>query len=331
MAVVTDIESLNWQKMVAPYSQPSVRKSVWQLLNTLVPFALMWAALLYSVQISYWLTLLLAIPTAGLQMRTFVLFHDCCHRSFFRSRRANEVAGVLLGFLTFTPFYQWGHDHAIHHATAGDLDRRWVGDVPTMTVDEFRAASWTKRTGYRILRSPWILFTVGPTIMFVIVQRFWPSHAGRRERWSVVYTNLALLATFAVMSLLFGAGRYVAALLPVTMLATALGVWGFYVQHQFEGVYWARREQWNFVRAGLQGSSYYDLPAVLCWFTASIGFHHIHHLSPRIPNYLLAKCHRDNPALQIKPMTILASLKSARLRLVDDRTFQLVGYDALRR
>jgi len=228
-----------------------------------------------------------------------------------------------------TPFYHWRHEHAIHHATAGNIDKRDVGDVPTMTVQEYLAAPWWKRAGYRILRNPFILFTIAPTLMFGLVHRFPGRHAAKRERWSVHLTNLALLLLLIGLSLLIGPKQLLMVQGPIVFLGTIAGVWGFYVQHQFEGVYWEKRERWSFVEAGLAGSSFYKLPAVLMWFSGDIGYHHIHHLSPKIPNYRLRPCHEANEALQITPMTLRDSFKCTRYHLIDETTRQLVGWDVL--
>jgi omega-6 fatty acid desaturase (delta-12 desaturase) len=285
----------------------------------------------WSLGISYWLTMALAVPTAGFLVRAFILFHDCCHGSFFKSRAANETLGVFLGVLVLTPYYHWRRDHAVHHATAGNLDKRGVGDVKTWTVQEYAAAPWRKRVGYRIMRNPLIMFTFGASLVFLVFHRLWRPGAGRRERLSVVYTDLALLSLFLILGFWLGYLEILVVQVTIMAVASAAGVWLFYVQHQFEGVYWERKDRWNFVLAGLQGSSFYKLPKILNWFSGNIGFHHIHHLSPKIPNYFLETCHHKNPALQVKPLTILGSLKSARLRLWDEGTQQLVGFDVLQK
>ncbi len=327
----TDDASLaHWPKLVAPYSQPDARRSAWQVANTLIPYVLLWGALLWSVRVSYWLTLLIAVPTALFMMRAFILFHDCCHGSFFESWRANERLGALLGVVTLTPYYLWRHDHAVHHATAGNLDRRGVGDVTTWTVEEYLDAPRWKRIGYRLLRHPIFLLGIGAPFMFVVIHRLGVSDMGRKERQSVWLTNLALLVVIVSLGLLVGFGVLFAAALPVIVLSTSAGVWLFYVQHQFEDVYWARKERWSFLKAGLEGSSYYALPRILNWFSGSIGYHHIHHLSPKIPNYRLRECHENTPAFQVDPMTIPESLRSLHLRLVDEQNGQLVGFRGLK-
>jgi omega-6 fatty acid desaturase (delta-12 desaturase) len=320
-----------WPKLVAPFSEPDVKRSLWQLANTLIPYALLWVVLLWSVHVSYWLTLLLSVVTAGFMMRTFIIFHDCCHGSFFKTWRSNEITGVILGVLTLTPYYHWRHDHAVHHATAGNLDRRGVGDVPTWTIEEYRAASKGQRLGYRLVRNPLIMFTIGSTFMFLVIHRLGLGNLGKRELQNVWVTNIALLALVVAIGLVAGFGTLFAAALPVVVISSGLGVWLFYVQHQFEGVYWERKDKWSFLRAGLNGSSYYKLPAILGWFSGNIGYHHIHHLSPKIPNYKLSACHEANPAFQIDPLTIRESVKSLRLRLLDEANKRMVGYEALSR
>jgi acyl-lipid omega-6 desaturase (Delta-12 desaturase) len=330
MSVLPNLEKLNWQKLVAPYSHADTWRSIWQVVNTLVPYFALWVAMYWSLNISYWLTLLLSIPAAGFMVRAFIIFHDCCHGSFFKSRTANETLGVILGVITLTPFYYWRHDHAVHHATAGNLDKRGVGDVFTMTVKEYLAAPWWKRTGYRIMRNPFFLFTIGSTFVFLISHRFWMPGTGQREKWSVIYTNLIQLAIIVALGQWLGYAAFFKVFLPISILAASAGVWLFYVQHQFETVYWAPRKEWNFLKAGLLGSSFYKLPAILQWFSGNIGFHHIHHLSPKIPNYFLPKCYKANPEFQIKPMTPLSSLRSTGLHLYDETAGKLVGFGVLK-
>ena len=323
--------SVPWQKTVAKYQDPDAFRSWWQVINTLVPYVILWILMVLSLNLSYWLTLLLAIPAAGFMVRTFILFHDCGHGSFFKSKRANDTLGIITGIMTFTPYYQWRHNHAVHHATVGDLDRRGVGDVMTLTVEEYQALPGWKKLGYRIMRNPLILFTVGAPLSFVIGQRFSSRDAGKKERYSVYWTNLALLVIIVLMSVTIGIRAYVLVQLPILVLGTVAGVWLFYVQHNFEGVYWARHDRWDFVAASFQGSSFYKLPRILQWFTGSIGYHHVHHISPRIPNYFLEKCHQDNPVFQaVKPLTLWSSRRSLFLRLWDEEGQVLVGFGALK-
>ena len=321
---------VRWQSIIAKYAIPDKWRSIWQIVNSVIPFLGMWTLMVFSLRVGYWLTLLLAIPTAGFMVRLFIIFHDCCHGSFFRDHRANEILGNMLGLLVITPFYQWKRDHSIHHATAGDLDRRGTGDVLTLTVKEYLAMPWYKRFGYRILRNPLILFTVGSFIDFVILQRFPTSSAGKRERTSVMWTNATLAAVVIILCSTLGWQTFLLVEIPILLIATSAGVWLFYVQHNFEGTYWARHEQWEFFKAGVTGSSFYKLPAILNWFTGNIGYHHIHHLSPKIPNYKLPKVYKENSLFQIQPLTIPRSLKSLGYRLWDEEQKMLVGFNVLR-
>jgi len=322
---------LSWKRAVIRYQEPMLRKSIWQVVNTLVPYLALSGLMIWTLNVSYWLTLVVAVATAGFMIRIFIIFHDCGHGSFFRSQHANHVLGFVTGVLTFTPYLQWRQKHALHHATSGDLDRRGTGDIWTLTVQEYIDARRWKRLAYRVFRNPFVLFVIAPLYLFLIHQRF-PSRAvGRRERLEVHWTNGALLLIAVVMSLTVGLKAYVLIQLPVMTLTGTVGLWLFYVQHQFEGVYWKRRESWGFAEAALQGSSFYRLPRILQWFSGNIGFHHIHHLSPRIPNYNLEPCHRADPLFQrVKPITLLSSLRSFTYRLWDEQRGRLTGYRALR-
>ena len=244
---------------------------------------------------------------------------------------ANDVLGFITGILTFTPYYQWRGEHALHHSTAGDLDRRGTGDVWTLTVQEYLESSRWNRFLYRLARNPVVLFVIAPLFLFVVKHRFTSPKATKRERHSVYWTNLAVFAMAAGLSWIFGIKAYLVIQLTAMMVAGSAGVWLFYVQHQFEGVYWERRGEWDYTAAALQGSSFYKLPKVLQWFSGNIGFHHIHHLSSRIPNYNLEKCHDANPLFQsVKPVTLFPSLKSFTFRLWDEPRKKLVGYRHLR-
>jgi omega-6 fatty acid desaturase (delta-12 desaturase) len=322
-----------WHEAVKPFTRANPRKAVWQLVNTLVPFALLWAAMAATVLygLPYWVTLLLALPAAVLEVRIFIFFHDAGHGSFFSSSRSNTIAGYLCGILTFTPYHDWHRAHATHHATAGNLDRRGVGDVWTMTVDEYLTAPRGKRLAYRLIRNPLVMFGLGPAVTFLIMQRFPRKGGKRREVLSVVYTDLALAAILIVAALTIGLGTYVAVQLPILLLSGVLGLWLFYVQHQFEGVYWARDDQWDLSRAALEGSSYYQMPAFLRWCTGNIGLHHIHHLRPRIANYHLQPClEAISEFRHVRPLTLGRSLKSLRMNLWDEQQQKLVSFRSLR-
>ena len=321
----------NWKQLVAKYQHASLRRALWQLSNTLIPYVAIWYLMYLSLEVSYWLTGGLALLAAGFLVRIFIIFHDCGHGSFFASRKANDALGFIAGALIFTPYHHWRWEHALHHASAGDLDRRGTGDVWTLTVQEYLEASRWKRFAYRLTRSPFVLFVLAPLFLFLIKQRFSSSRAGRRERHSVYWTNLALLGLGAGLASVFGVKAYLLLQLGVVMAAGSAGVWLFYVQHQFESVYWERREEWDYCAAALKGSSFYKLPRVLQWFSGNIGFHHIHHLSPRIPNYSLEQCHRAEPLFQtVKPVTLLSSLQSLTFRLWDEQQRKLVGFHILK-
>jgi len=319
-----------WRPVVAKYASPDLWRSIWQIVNTLIPYIVLFYLSIRSLEISFWLTLPLCILTAGFMVRTFIIFHDCGHGSFFKSRQANMWLGRLTGFLVFTPYQRWTHDHAIHHATAGNLDKRGKGDVYTMTVQEYLDAPWWKKFGYRVMRQPVFMFIFGSLIVFVITQRIPPSK-GKREQSSVWWTNLALAVWVTGLSFLFGWKTYLIVQLLVIFFGASVGIWLFYVQHNFEGIYWERHDKWDFFKASVQGSSFYKLPAVLQWFTGNIGYHHIHHLSPKIPNYKLPKAFRENPIFHVKPLTLWSSFRSLTLRLYDEKTRELVGWSVLKR
>jgi omega-6 fatty acid desaturase (delta-12 desaturase) len=321
-----------WYVVTAEYRQSNLRKSLWQLLDTFVPYCVLWAAMIYTVQqgLPYWITLALAVVAGAILVRIFILFHDCCHGSFFASRRANVILGYVTGILTFTPFDDWRYAHSLHHATAGDLDRRGVGDIWTMTIDEYLAAPLLKRIWYRVYRNPFVLFGPGPAVLFLFIQRFSTNGAGKRERNSVLFTNLSLLFVVGVASWTIGFWTYLLIQLPIILIAASLGLWLFYIQHQFESVYWRRRESWEPLKVALEGSSYFKLPKILQWFSGNIGLHHIHHVRPSIPNYNLQRCHDEIPAFQVvKPITIRTSIRSLRLGLCDEKKKKLVSFRSL--
>lgn len=323
--------SSSWRKAVATYEQPALRRSLWQLGSTLSAYIALWCIAYLAIHISYWLTAGVSLVAAGFLVRVFIIFHDCGHGSFFKRYRTNRVVGFITGVLTFTPYEHWRWEHGLHHGTAGDLDRRGAGDVWTLTVQEYLQATRWKRLAYRLARNPFILFVLAPLFLFLVKQRFPSPKAGPNERRSVYLTNLTVLALAAGLCSLMGWKAYLFIQLAILLPATVAGVWLFYVQHQFEGVYWERGEKWDYLSVALQGSSFYKLPKILQWFSGNIGFHHIHHLSPRIPNYNLERCHRAEPLFQtVKPVTFWSSFKSLSFRLWDEKRRQLVGYWALR-
>ncbi len=322
-----DNKEVTISRQLFTYQRPSHSRSVWQLVSTLAGYALLWYLAWYALGYSYWLSLPAVVLAAGFLVRLFIIFHDCGHGSFFRSKKANDLVGNFLGILTFTPYSYWHASHARHHATSANLDKRGHGDVWMMTVEEFKAAPWRTRLSYRLYRNPFIMFLLGPLFILLISHRIVRRKATRSQKWGVHLTNLALAGTIAAIGLLAGWKVVLLIQLPILYLAVVAGVWLFYVQHQFEGVYWARGKDWKFFTASLDGGSFYDLPRVLHWFTGNIGYHHIHHLNSRVPNYYLARCHEQVNELQPAPrITLWTSLKALRYRLWDEATEQLVGF-----
>ena len=313
------------------FRQPSGPRAIWQLTNTVIPYLFLWFLMARVITVSYWLILPLALLAAGLRVRIFIFMHDCGHGSFMRSKRANTLIGWFTGLLTFTPYHHWTWEHAIHHRTSGDLERRGRGDVWTMTVAEYLDAPWWRRCAYRLLRNPVVLFAIAPTVLFVVLERFPSPQAGRRERLSIWMTNLALLLMAAGLSALIGFKSWCLIELTMMLLSGGAGVWLFYVQHQFADAYWTRHDEWDYTEAALKGSSFYKLPAVLRWFSGNIGYHHIHHLSPQIPNYHPQRCHNADPLFGTAPtLSLGASLRSATLRLWDEQRQRLIGFRLLR-
>lgn len=319
----------SWRELVAKYENPDLRKSYWQIANSIIPYLALWYLAYRLLDVSYWLTLPVAILAGGFLVRVFIIFHDCGHGSFFKSQESNHFWGTITGLLTFTPYYQWRREHAIHHATAGDLDRRGTGDVWTMTVREYQKAPLWKKAAYSLFRNPFVMLVFGPTYMFLIAHRFAAPKFGRRETYSVIFTNAVMAATLTLAAMTIGLKAYALVQLPIIVVGGAVGVWMFYVQHQYEGVYWERHENWDYLTAALKGSSFYRLPKVLQWFSGNIGIHHIHHLSPKIPNYNLQQCHDENEMFQIEPVTLWRSFKSLAFRLYDEERNRLVWYDVL--
>ena len=322
----------NWLRLTRPYQRPDTARSLWQVLTSVVGYVGLWVLMYLSLSVSYWLTLALSVLASGLLIRTFIIFHDCGHGAFFRSKKANDIVGMITGVITFTPYDKWRREHAMHHATSGDLDRRGVGgDVWTMTVEEYRAAPRRTRWAYRIYRNPLVMLLLGPSFLFLVRNRFTSRSARRREQLNVYVTNLAVAAAVTVLIVTLGVKEYLMIQVPIMLLAGAVAVWMFYVQHQFEDVYWERRERWEYVPAAVLGSSFYKLPRVLHWYTGNIGYHHVHHLSPRIPNYFLRRCHDENPELAAAPpITIRTSLRSLMFRLWDEKAHRMVSFGHLR-
>ncbi|OQA14899.1 MAG: Fatty acid desaturase [Chloroflexi bacterium ADurb.Bin360] len=323
-----------WYDEVKVFEKPILGKAIWQLINTLVPYGVVWFLAIRTVQsgYSYWVTLPLVVILACLMVRIFIFFHDCTHGSFFASRKANTIVGYVTGILTFTPFEEWRRTHGIHHSTAGDLDRRGVGDVWTMTLEEYRAASKWQQFVYRFYRNPFTLLFFGPVATFLIAQRFPKSSMPRKSHISIHITNVALAFILVVAHFTIGLRTYFLIKIVAMWIAGAMGIWLFYVQHQYEDVVWTRHEAWSPIHTALHGSSFYRLPRVLQWISGNIGFHHIHHVRARIPNYRLEEAYKAIPGLrEVKPITLWASRRSLFLNLWDEQAGRLVSFREVKR
>lgn len=319
----------SWRSIVAPYARPSARRSIGQLAVTVLAFLAAMATLYYALGHGVFLAMLLTPVAGAFLVRLFIIQHDCGHDSYFGQRWANQLLGRALGVLTLTPFDSWRRSHAVHHATSGNLDRRGIGDILTLTVREYRALSPGARLRYRLYRNPVVLLGIGPIWQFLIVHRL-PVTARlnqAREWLSVIGTNLGLAALILVSCLAIGWKLFLLGYLPVMVIGASIGMFLFYVQHQFEAAYWEPNGRWDFTAAALDGCSFYDLPPWLHWLTGSIGFHHIHHLAARIPNYRLRECHRANPEFaQAKRVGLRESLRCLSLALWDEEQRRLVGF-----
>ncbi|MBK7133697.1 MAG: fatty acid desaturase [Bacteroidales bacterium] len=320
----------DWMTIISRYNKPNALKSWWQVVNSMGPYIILWILMIKSIEISYWLTLLLSVFAAGFMVRIFIIFHDCGHGSFFKSKVLNRIVGIITGLIVFTPYNKWHHEHKIHHQTVGNLDKRGVGDVMTLTVDEYQKLSKWRKLYYRIYRNPVVLFGIAPIIIFTIAQRFPKKNMNLTEKLYVHLSSLALAAAVVALIFLIGWKTFLLVQIPILYIATAHGVWLFYVQHQFRDVLWSKAENWDYMNTALKGSSMFKLPFLLNWFTGNIGYHHIHHLSPMIPNYNLKKCHRENAIFQqVKPITFWSAFESALLKLYDEKSGRLVKFSEI--
>jgi omega-6 fatty acid desaturase (delta-12 desaturase) len=321
------------RQALSPYQRPSVPRSLWEILITAGPLAILWAASWFALDRGQWWGLLLTIPAALFLVRLFLIQHDCGHGSFFRSKTVNDWVGRVIGVMTMTPYDYWRRTHAIHHATSGNLDRRWLGAVEMLTVEEYRALPAIKQLGYRLYRNPLVMFGVGPAYMFIFQHRLPIGLMKERGAWlSVLGTNLGLAAAAFALIYFGGVTPFLMVHLPILLLAASIGVWLFYVQHQFDGAFWARNETWTLHEASLKGSSHYRLPPVLRWFTANIGVHHVHHVGSRIPYYRLPQVLKDHPELNaMSQLGLWESFKAVRLALWDEARGRLVSFAEARR
>jgi acyl-lipid omega-6 desaturase (Delta-12 desaturase) len=316
-----------WRGVLDRHAEPRLARSLLDLATSVVPYLVILAAMFFALRVSVLLVLVLAVLASGFLIRAFIVFHDCTHGSFLRSRRGNNLLGGAIGLLVWMPFRAWQHEHAVHHATSGDLDRRGIGDIKTLTVAEYRALPVRERVGYRLFRNPIVMFGLGWLLVLVLKPRLVPRGARPRVRNSVLGTNVALAVIVAALCLVLGWRDYLLVQGPVFLVAGALGIWLFYVQHQFEGTYWQAHADWRYDQAALEGSSYLKLPRVLQFFTGNIGFHHVHHLSVGIPNYNLQKAHEETEHLRAVPeLTLRDGLRATRLKLWDERSRRLVTF-----
>ena len=324
------VNERSWESVIMKYNHPDLRKSIWQIFDSVIPYSIMWYLMYRSLQYPYWVTLLLSVVAAGFLIRIFIIFHDCGHRSFFVSKRANNIVGIIMGILAFTPFYIWHHQHWIHHATSGNLDKRGIGDVWTLTVDEYMKSSRWNRFLYRAFRNPFIMFTLGPLLVVLVQNRIARKNLTRLEKWNVYFTNIIVLLIAVSISLLIGIKAYLLIQLPIILIGHSMGLWLFYIQHQFDDVEWERQNKWDYKLSAISGSSFLKLPAVLQWFTGNIGFHHVHHLSSRIPNYNLAKCHYENEIFKdVQPIKLFSTFKALTLGLWDERNRRMISFRKL--
>ncbi|MGI8801445.1 MAG: fatty acid desaturase [Solirubrobacteraceae bacterium] len=321
-----------WRESLTAYAQPNIGRAALDIATSLVAYVALLAVMYALLDVSYLLVLVLAVPAAGLATRTFIVFHDCGHGSFLPGKRANAWVGTIAGLLVYMPYLWWRHDHAVHHATAGDLDRRGVGDVQTLTVAEYHRLPRPKRTAYRLFRNPLVMFGIGPIVTLLLTPRVYGRSARPRIRRSVILTNLALVVMVGAVCWFVGWREFLLVQTPVFMIAGSIGIWLFYVQHQFEDTYWQSSEDWSYADAALQGSSYLKLPKVLQFFTGNIGVHHVHHLNARIPNYNLQRAHDDNPIFHDVPtLSIADGLRAVRLKLWDEDGRRLLTFAEARR
>lgn len=322
----------NWKKIIRPYLKPDHTKSWGQVLNTLPPYILCWVLSYQLYKVSYFLALPMMLLAALFTVRSFIIMHDCGHGSFFKSKRLRTLVGYLTGFVTFTPYHQWTLSHAIHHKHSGNLDKRGVGDVWTATVEEYQNMSALGKFSYRFYRHPFVTFFIGPFYIFMISYRFFAKEDGPKEKRSVIITNLYIAAYVFIMGSWLGWEAFLLIQFTILQMAQIVGVWFFYVQHQYEGVYWNRQEDWDYFDSAMLGSSYFKMPKFLQWFSGNIGYHHIHHLSHSIPNYYLEKVMQENEIFQ-KPstLTVASSLKSAFLNIYDEKTGDLISFREMKK
>lgn len=324
-------EQMILRKQMVPFENSEMRKSVFQLLNTVIPFIVVWVLAYKSLSISYFLTLALAIIGAGLLTRIFIIFHDCCHYSFFKSRKANDILGTITGIITIFPYRKWQHEHSVHHASSGNLDKRGVGDIAPLTIEEYLNSSFWEKISYRLYRNPFVMLFLGPIYVFLLKNRFNRRNARRKERINTYLTNISIVAIVTLFCLTIGWESFLLVQGPIFLISGAAGIWLFYVQHTYEDSYFEPDMHWDYVKAAVEGSSYYKLPKVLQWMTGNIGFHHVHHLSPKIPNYNLENAHNNTKPLQNVPtITLSTSFSCFKFHLWDEQEKRFVTFKHLK-
>jgi omega-6 fatty acid desaturase (delta-12 desaturase) len=320
-----------WRDLIAPYERPNIARSTVDLATSVVPYLLLSVAGYLVLDVSVWLTLGLSVIASGFLLRTFIVFHDCAHGSFFASKEANTWVGRLTAFLTFQAFADWRHKHAVHHGSAGDLDRRGTGDVHTMTLDEYVEAPWKQRLAYRLFRNPIVMFGIGPIWALMIGPRIWSKSQRKRQRNSVLLTNIGFAVVLGAIWWFVGFGAWAAVQMPAAVIAGTAGVFLFYVQHQFEDAYWESADQWSYAEAALRGSSYLRLPQPFQFFTGNIGLHHVHHLSAKVPNYNLQSAHDEQSIFHDVPvLTAWDGVKAVRLKVIDPANGRLLTWADVR-
>ncbi|WP_410772191.1 fatty acid desaturase [Fontibacillus sp. BL9] len=312
---------------VAPFAKSDTRISIKQIINTILPLFLIWGAGYAVLPYSPWYTVLCSVIASGFVVRTFIIFHDCTHGSFFKSKRANDIVGNITGILTSFPYEKWKREHTLHHATSSNLDKRGIGDIDMLTVDEYLAKSKLGRLGYRLYRNPIVMFGLGPLYMVLVLNRFNRSGVRTKERLNTYFSNIMLLAVCTALILAFGWPAFLLVHGLTLLIAGSMGIWLFYIQHTYEDSYFEHNSKWDYVKAAVEGSSYYKLPKLLQWVTGNIGFHHVHHLAPRVPNYKLEDAHESIPPLQqATTITLKTSLESIRYKLYDPERHKFVTF-----
>jgi omega-6 fatty acid desaturase (delta-12 desaturase) len=325
------MKNQNWLSRLRQFEKSDFKKSILQIITSFVPYLALITIMIMMISrgYPYWIILLLSVFAAGFFVRIFIILHDCAHNSFFTSKRACTTLGTICSIFTFMPFTEFQHSHSIHHSNAGKLDKRGIGDVWTMTKDEYSSSGMLTKLAYRTFRNPFILFIFGPLFLVIITSRLPSKSSGKKEIYSIIFIDVIMLASIIIAYFTVGIWNYVLVIAPVVFIAEDIGIWLFFVQHQFEDVYWSKGKEWDPVKAALEGSSYIKLPKILQWFTGNIGFHHIHHLRPRIPNYKLIKCYNEVQEVQkVNKITLIEGIKAMSLRLFDEKSRKLVKFTA---